>query len=121
MVEHPGRPAQLAKTRQAATASLRIFPFIILGCRTRVVLAVYKRYAPTCPQTSRQYRRCICPWWIEGTVEGKYYRQSLKTRSWERATKLAREIEEGQKQRIAIQRQTLLCVTLKPARQPHRF
>ena len=63
-----------------------------------VVLAVYKRHIPPCIQKSRSYRRCNCPCWIEGTVEGKYYRKSLKTRSWERATKLARDIEEGKTQ-----------------------
>jgi integrase len=35
--------------------------------------------------------------WCEGTVEGKYLRRSLKTRSWERATELSREIEDGAK------------------------
>jgi integrase/recombinase XerD len=66
------------------------------------VLAIYKRHAAPCPQKSRQYRRCNCPCWVEGTVEGKYYRKSLKTRNWERATKLAREIEEGKKPRVTI-------------------
>lgn len=70
------------------------------------MLSVYKRHSSECPQTSRQYRRCNCPCWVEGTVEGKYYRQSLKTRSWERATKLAREIEEGKTQRVTIEEAT---------------
>jgi integrase/recombinase XerD len=70
--------------------------------RIPAVLAIYKRHASPCPQKSRQYRRCNCPCWVEGTVEGNYYRKSLKTRNWERATKLAREIEEGKKPRIAI-------------------
>jgi len=35
--------------------------------------------------------------WAEGTIEGRYLRRSLKTRSWERATELAREIEGGKK------------------------
>jgi len=61
----------------------------------RVVLTVYRRHSSKCPQESRRYRRCNCPCWIEGTVEGKYYRESLKTRNWERATKRAREKEEG--------------------------
>lgn len=39
-------------------------------------------------------------------MEGKYYRQSLKTRSWERATKLAREMEEGKTQRVTIEKAT---------------
>jgi integrase len=33
--------------------------------------------------------------WIEGTLEGKFLRRSLKTRSWTRATVLLRELEDG--------------------------
>jgi integrase len=32
---------------------------------------------------------------VEGTVEGKYIRRSLKTRSWERGEELRRQIEDG--------------------------
>ena len=59
------------------------------------MISLYRRHSQDCGQTSRRYRRCDCPVWLEGTVGGKYQRQSLKTRSWTRATKLAREIEEG--------------------------
>jgi integrase/recombinase XerD len=70
------------------------------------VLAIYKRYSSSCPQKSRRNRRCNCPCWVEGTVEGKYYRRSLKTRNWDSATKLAREIEEGKTQRVIIEQAT---------------
>jgi site-specific recombinase XerD len=70
------------------------------------MLAIYKRHAPACPHKSRQYRRCDCPCWVEGTVEGVYHRKSLKTRSWERATKLAREIEEGKTHRVTVETAT---------------
>ncbi|MGH9684451.1 MAG: tyrosine-type recombinase/integrase [Candidatus Acidiferrales bacterium] len=41
---------------------------------------------------------------MEGTLEGKYLRQSLKVRSWERAEKKIREMEEGgQSQRITLE------------------
>jgi integrase/recombinase XerD len=33
--------------------------------------------------------------WCEGTVESKYIRHSLKTRSWERGEELKRQIEDG--------------------------
>jgi hypothetical protein len=69
----------------------------------RDVLAVCKRHVPPCTQKSRGYRRCNCPCWIEGTVEGKYYRKSLKTRSWERASKLARDLEEGKAHSVTIE------------------
>jgi integrase len=36
--------------------------------------------------------------WCEGTVEGRYERHSLKTRSWERAEEIKRDIEAGKKE-----------------------
>lgn len=57
-------------------------------------LQIYRRHSPNCPQKSRRYRRCNCPCWIEGTLEGKYFRKSLKVRSWDRAQKLVHEMEE---------------------------
>ena len=80
------------------------------------MLAVYKRHVPPCPQRSRGYRRCNCPCWIEGTVEGKYYRKSLKTRSWERASKLARDIEEGKTHSVSIEDATASFVRDAEAR-----
>jgi hypothetical protein len=69
------------------------------------VLSIYRRHSPDCPQTSRRHRRCNCPCWVEGTVEGKYLRQSLKVRSWERAQAKAREIEQGgAAERVTIER-----------------
>ena len=63
------------------------------------MLAIYKRHSQKCPQQSRSYRRCDCPCWVEGTIEGKYFRESLKTRSWTRATEIVRERENGKGQR----------------------
>jgi integrase/recombinase XerD len=59
------------------------------------MLSVYRRHSPNCPQKSRRYRRCNCPCWIEGTVEGKYLRQSTKARSWQRALEIAKDLENG--------------------------
>jgi integrase/recombinase XerD len=71
------------------------------------MLTVYKRHSEDCPQTSRSYRRCNCPCWAEGTVEGKYYRTSLKTRNWTRASEIVRERESGKNLRkISIQEAT---------------
>lgn len=73
------------------------------------MLAVYRRHSAECPHQERSYRKCGCPCWVEGTVEGKYYRESLKTRSWTRATELAREMEQSggeQVRRITIEEAT---------------
>ena len=59
------------------------------------MLAVYKRHSADCPHKARSYRRCNCPCWAEGTIEGTYYRESLKTRSWTRATEIVREREDS--------------------------
>jgi integrase len=42
-------------------------------------------------------KKCRCPLWATGTLESKPYRRSLKTRSFERAEQLKREIENGNK------------------------
>ncbi len=69
-----------------------------------MTLAVYRRHGLDCNHSSRTYRRCNCPVWTEGTVEGKYFRQSLKTRSWERAEQKVREMESGKPtERITIE------------------
>jgi hypothetical protein len=39
----------------------------------------------------------VCPLWVTGNLEGAPYRKSLKTRSFERAEQLKREIENGTK------------------------
>jgi integrase/recombinase XerD len=68
-------------------------------------LSIYRRHSLLCGRQSRRYRRCKCPCWIEGTLEGKYFRRSLKVRSWERAQKLVREMEEFglQPQRVTLE------------------
>jgi hypothetical protein len=33
--------------------------------------------------------------WVRGEIDGRHYKESLKTRSWERAEALKREIEQG--------------------------
>src|ERR1700733_14293083 len=69
------------------------------------MLTVYRRHGLRCRQHSRRYRRCTCLCWVEGTLEGKYFRRSLKVRSWERAEKIIREMEEGRRaERITIEK-----------------
>ena len=52
-----------------------------LRSKPKVMLVVYKRHSAKCPHKERSYRRCNCPCWAEGTVEGKYFRESLKTQT----------------------------------------
>jgi integrase len=60
------------------------------------VLTIWRRHKTKCPhKADRYYRKCRCVCHVEGTIEGKYRRESLKTRSWERAIELVRDIEDG--------------------------
>lgn len=61
------------------------------------MLTLYRRHNPTCPKVADRYwKRCTCPMWAEGTVDGIYIRRSLKTKSWEKALTKAREIEASE-------------------------
>jgi len=62
------------------------------------MLTLWRRHRSECRhKADRYFRKCKCAMWCEGTVEGAYRRESLKTRSWERAEELKREIEDGKK------------------------
>ncbi len=70
------------------------------------MLSVYVRHYPPCTQTSIHYRRCHCPKWIQGTLDGKaFIRTSAKTRSWEAAEKKVRKLENKDE---AVQQITVL-------------
>ncbi len=67
------------------------------------MLTVYRRHRADCPNRIDRYaRRDRCCCWTEGTVEGKYIRRSLKTRSWERAEMLKRALESDAKEPKAV-------------------
>lgn len=51
------------------------------------MLTLYRRHRKKCAHRSagRKYRRCRCPIWADGFVEGQEIRESLKTSNWEEA------------------------------------
>jgi integrase len=57
------------------------------------VLTIFRRHLKSCPQTSRDYRRCRCPLHVEGTLAGVPVRKSLDLTSWDAAQALIREWE----------------------------
>jgi integrase/recombinase XerD len=60
------------------------------------VLTLWRRHRSKCSHIGdRYFRKCRCAVWCEGTVEGKYIRHSLQTRSWERGEELKRQLEDG--------------------------
>jgi integrase/recombinase XerD len=54
----------------------------------RAVLHLFRRHYPPCPHTSRRYRRCNCPLWVQGSLGGEWIKKSLNVTSWEAASDL---------------------------------
>jgi hypothetical protein len=62
------------------------------------MLTLWRRHKSKCEhKDDRYWRKCRCTMWREGTVEGRYERHSLKTRSWERAEEIRRGLEDRKK------------------------
>jgi hypothetical protein len=60
------------------------------------MLSVYSRHSDNCPKKNDiNWKRCRCPKWINGTLEGGFIRKTAKTRSWEKAEELKRKWEEA--------------------------
>lgn len=58
------------------------------------MLSVYTRHYPPCTRPDILYRRCHCPKWIRGAIEGGgFICRGARTRSWEKAEQKARELE----------------------------
>ena len=55
--------------------------------KTRRAAALCWHYAP-CPYTSRRYRRCKCPIWVQGSLGCEWIKKSLNVTSWEAASTL---------------------------------
>jgi hypothetical protein len=60
------------------------------------MLSVYTRHHPDCKNAGdKTWRRCSCPKWIWGSLDGKFIRQSARTPRWEEAEELRRQLSEG--------------------------
>jgi hypothetical protein len=63
-------------------------------------IAANGRREPGCKQREqgRSYRRCFCPIWVDGLLNGIEIRKALKTRDWQAANDRVRRWEaEGKK------------------------
>jgi integrase/recombinase XerD len=63
------------------------------------MLTIYRRHVKSCEHRSegRRYRRCRCPIWADGVLNGAEVRRSLEMRDWEKAQQRVREWEaEGE-------------------------
>src|SRR5713101_5194584 len=64
------------------------------------MLTIYRRHRKNCKQRidGRGYRRCMCPIWVDGSLNGIEIRKSLRLRDWHRAQGLVRQWEaDGQR------------------------
>lgn len=60
------------------------------------MLSVYTRHHPDCKNAGdKTWRRCSCPKWIWGSVNGQFLRQSAKTYRWEEAEACRLKLEEA--------------------------
>ena len=72
-------------------------------------LTIYRRHRQSCDYKAegRKYRRCRCPIWADGTLDGREIRKSTGLASWEKAQALVREWEaegsEGREGPIGIE------------------
>jgi len=59
------------------------------------MLTLYRRHLKKCAHRhqGRQYRRCRCPIWVQGTIGGESVRESLKLVNWEKANSRVQEWE----------------------------
>ena len=55
------------------------------------MLTICRRRRKSCKQRmeGRDYRRCLCPIWVDGSLNGLEMRKSLRLRDWQRAQELA--------------------------------
>jgi integrase len=61
-----------------------------------MLLSVFTRHSTSCKfSRDRGCRRCNCPKWVGGQVNGHYFRQSAKTRQWAEAESVRLQLEEA--------------------------
>src|SRR5665213_1939207 len=50
-------------------------------------------------ERGRKYRRCQCPVWVDGLLDGEEINKSLRTQDWQKANRIVQAWEaEGQRQ-----------------------
>lgn len=61
-----------------------------------MLLSVFTRHSAGCKfSRDRSCRRCNCPKWVGGQINGYYFRQSAKTRQWAEAEAVRLQLEEA--------------------------
>lgn len=61
-----------------------------------MIITLYRRHSADCDhKNDPKYKRCHCPVWFQTNEDGKQHRWTSKERSWERAERKARELEQS--------------------------
>jgi integrase/recombinase XerD len=61
-----------------------------------MLLSVFTRHSAGCKfSRDRACRRCNCPKWVGGQINGYYFRQSARTRQWAEAEGVRQQLEEA--------------------------
>jgi hypothetical protein len=75
-----------------ASEILRVMQFAVLGSSAQEeaelgMLSLYRRHLKSCAHRDegREYRRCRCPVWVDGTVGNQEILKSLGLRDWQKA------------------------------------
>jgi hypothetical protein len=59
-----------------------------------MALSVFTRHSSGCKlKRDRLCRRCSCPKWVGGQINGEYFRQSASTRVWEEAERFCERLQ----------------------------
>ncbi len=78
--------------------------------------SVWTRHATDCEKKANRFsRQCNCPKWLYWRLDGKEFRVSARTRSWEKATKKARAVEIEHEQKLRGERPASGPVTIEDA------
>ena len=65
------------------------------------MLGIFRRHQKSCAHRSagRKYRRCHCPVWVDGHLNGQEIHKSLRTRDWQKAQGIVRGWEADGEQK----------------------
>jgi integrase/recombinase XerD len=66
-----------------------------------MALSVFTRHSSGCKlKRDRLCRRCSCPKWVAGQINGEYFRQSASTRIWEEAERFCESLQAAFEKRL---------------------
>jgi integrase/recombinase XerD len=66
------------------------------------MLGIFRRHQKRCDhrKEGRKYRRCHCPVWVDGWLNGEEIHKSLRTRDWQKAQGIVRESEADGERKV---------------------